>query len=593
MSAALVQLQEREEEEETIQAKPAGQLPSVSPNISSGIQALRGGGKPLSEVSRSFFEPCFGYDFSHVRIHADNRAADLARSINAKAFTLGRDVVFGGGQYTLGTNEGRRLLAHELVHVAQQGAAPPFFGVAPAVRVRAPSGALYRYMAVNYDRLAAELHDAMAGWGTDEEAVYRALQRLGRDPDAVRRLEAVYQSNYGESLDAAVRDDFSGEELELVLELLGRRSSSASARRIEGMAPTTPRGMRRAALRLRNAVAGWGTDEEAIFAVLLPFERDRALLEQLKRAYANVSDGENLEQRLESELSGSERDYAFYLLGGAPMRARLEVQIIPEAEANQLFQDLAGLSFWTEDNREAPLPFHYPPDGCYFRAQAMAERMTELGYASQKVFAITSPGSLRVQTPFGPDVSQGGPDVTWRYHVAPIVRVRIATGVVDMVMDPALESGPVPLNQWLGRMNPGTFSRMSIEDMRAWASGGGPAVRGSVISSRDVYYPSSRGVDAESAHRQLESDRPRMAVYSRRATLHEIASVIRSELAKPTPDINPIIRAIRIAPHSPVASASYPARRDLWTLFPDLRTQLAARLSAADMATVEAEVSRP
>jgi hypothetical protein len=105
--------------------------------------------------------------------------------------------------------------------------------------------------------------------------------------------------------------------------------------------------------------------------------------------------------------------------------------------------------FWTADNRQTALPFHYPPDGCYFRAQVMAERMTELGYASEKVFAVTSPMSLRVQTSYGPDASQGGPDQRWRWHVAPIVRVQTAAGVVEMVMDPSLFPGPTPLNSWL------------------------------------------------------------------------------------------------------------------------------------------------
>ena len=69
---------------------------------------------------RAFFESRFGTDFSSVKIHADSNANQLARSINAKAFTHGRDVVFGAGQYSLETPEGNQLLAHELTHVVQQ-----------------------------------------------------------------------------------------------------------------------------------------------------------------------------------------------------------------------------------------------------------------------------------------------------------------------------------------------------------------------------------------------------------------------------------------------------------------------------------------
>jgi len=73
---------------------------------------------------RAFFEPRFNRDLSQVRIHTDARAAECAGAINARAFTLGRDVVFASGQYAPATNEGRRLLGHELAHVLQQEQAP-------------------------------------------------------------------------------------------------------------------------------------------------------------------------------------------------------------------------------------------------------------------------------------------------------------------------------------------------------------------------------------------------------------------------------------------------------------------------------------
>lgn len=69
---------------------------------------------------RHYFEPRFGYDFSQVRVHTDAKAAESARAVNALAFTVGRDVAFGAGQYAPGTTEGKRLLAHELTHVVQQ-----------------------------------------------------------------------------------------------------------------------------------------------------------------------------------------------------------------------------------------------------------------------------------------------------------------------------------------------------------------------------------------------------------------------------------------------------------------------------------------
>jgi hypothetical protein len=75
----------------------------------------------LPESTRAFFEPRFGADFSQVRVHTDSNAAESARGVNALAYTLGRDVVFGAGSYAPGTTGGNRLLAHELTHVVQQG----------------------------------------------------------------------------------------------------------------------------------------------------------------------------------------------------------------------------------------------------------------------------------------------------------------------------------------------------------------------------------------------------------------------------------------------------------------------------------------
>lgn len=85
---------------------------------------LQDEGYPLPQPVRAFFEPRFGYNFSHVRVHTDERAAELADAVHAQAFTLGRNIVFGVGQYKPETSEGKTLLAHELTHVVQQGNTP-------------------------------------------------------------------------------------------------------------------------------------------------------------------------------------------------------------------------------------------------------------------------------------------------------------------------------------------------------------------------------------------------------------------------------------------------------------------------------------
>ncbi len=116
-----VQNQPEEEKEKTAQRKSLGnKTGSVSSNVENGINSIRKGGQPLGESTRNFFESRFGADFGGVRVHTNSHAVRLARDINAKAFTVGKNVVFGSGQYSPDTNGGKQLLAHELTHVVQQ-----------------------------------------------------------------------------------------------------------------------------------------------------------------------------------------------------------------------------------------------------------------------------------------------------------------------------------------------------------------------------------------------------------------------------------------------------------------------------------------
>ena len=96
-----------------------GATPAAAPPLVGEV--LREPGSPLDASTRDFMEPRFGHDFGSVRVHTDERAAQSARSVGASAYTVGRDVVFGSGQYAPETQRGRRLLAHELTHVVQQG----------------------------------------------------------------------------------------------------------------------------------------------------------------------------------------------------------------------------------------------------------------------------------------------------------------------------------------------------------------------------------------------------------------------------------------------------------------------------------------
>jgi outer membrane protein OmpA-like peptidoglycan-associated protein len=81
---------------------------------------LSSSGRPLDPTVSRFMEARFGHDFSQVRVHADSAAAESAEALNARAFTHGHHIVFGRSDYSPGTIEGRRLIAHELAHVVQQ-----------------------------------------------------------------------------------------------------------------------------------------------------------------------------------------------------------------------------------------------------------------------------------------------------------------------------------------------------------------------------------------------------------------------------------------------------------------------------------------
>lgn len=86
-------------------------------------EVLRAPGQPLDPATRAFMEPRFGYDFSRVRVHPGTAAELSARDVNAHAYTVGHNIVFGAGRFEPGTHHGRRLLAHELTHVVQQSGA--------------------------------------------------------------------------------------------------------------------------------------------------------------------------------------------------------------------------------------------------------------------------------------------------------------------------------------------------------------------------------------------------------------------------------------------------------------------------------------
>jgi hypothetical protein len=111
------------EQKNVLQRKTTGPVtPTEAPPIVH--QVLASPGQPLDAATRAFFEPRFGYDFSGVRVHADARARQSAESVDAQAYAVGNDIVFGAESPPAGSRAGRVLMARELIHVVQQDGRP-------------------------------------------------------------------------------------------------------------------------------------------------------------------------------------------------------------------------------------------------------------------------------------------------------------------------------------------------------------------------------------------------------------------------------------------------------------------------------------
>lgn len=115
-----LRMQPVEEEEELIQTMSENGGGVASPDLVHQLNSSKGSGRPLSSETNQFMSNAFGADFSNVNIHADSNAVQMNQQLGAKAFTHGSDIYFNKDEYNPGSNNGRKLLAHELTHVVQQ-----------------------------------------------------------------------------------------------------------------------------------------------------------------------------------------------------------------------------------------------------------------------------------------------------------------------------------------------------------------------------------------------------------------------------------------------------------------------------------------
>ncbi len=160
----------------------------LEPQVERSIQARRGGGQALDGTARGAMEPAFGADFGGVRVHADGAADALNRSLNARAFTTGKDIFFRQGAYAPGSSTGRELLAHELTHVVQQTGDR----IAPKLRLGAPGDRLEQ----EADRVAREVmarEQSPVAARPQDGALSRQVEEGEEEGVAARRDEGVVE----------------------------------------------------------------------------------------------------------------------------------------------------------------------------------------------------------------------------------------------------------------------------------------------------------------------------------------------------------------------------------------------------------------
>jgi Domain of unknown function (DUF4157) len=261
-----------------------------------------GSGRPLSRDERQWHEPRAGANLDDVRVHEGAVPGRWATLLGARAFTIGRDVVLGSGEYAPGTDAGRRLMAHELSHLVRG-------------RGQAPVLARVALTAADFDAIADSLHDAITTAAADEELIYVALQKLERDPGAIQSLTSAYKKRHTTDLLTDLGSRLKGHGLGLAKTLLGGTGGLAVAAR----PPGTPAEYEAVARSLHTALAAKTPDAAGAYAALLPLARDPGRTGTLKTAYAKLFTT-GLEMDIAAKLTGAGQSYALYLLN-APTAA--------------------------------------------------------------------------------------------------------------------------------------------------------------------------------------------------------------------------------------------------------------------------------
>ena len=237
-----------------------------------------------------------------------------------------------------------------------------------------------------------------------------------------------------------------------------------------------------------------------------------------------------------------------------------DVDEIDEARAGRIFMRLQELRFKNDRGDMVPVPYHYPLDGCYGRAEMMAQALDRAGYASEKAFVVSKRlPALNVPSSYAADVPRGSvPSIGWQYHIAPVIDVTTGSGAVEkMVLDPSMFDRPVTVATWTGRMNPNVFAEETIDSVRALHQAHISADASRVFSSMDAFPPAYHAVtvaprtvmdpvnlgETTSAAESLRPSLPLMSRFADAAPAHALAAALRAALVRRA-SIDDVLRII-------------------------------------------------
>jgi hypothetical protein len=507
----------------TLYRKATGEraIDPADPALAAAL-AQRGGGQPLPAELRRQLE----HELA-ISLSCDGVAAAAARAVSAEAFTVGEDIFFADQAFAPETAAGRKLLAHELAHVAQtqRGDGGPAHS---GVRVSQPGDPLEREadaVASRFDhgsrRPSAALGLALQGTQAALPHGAEMQRRFGAQPLGVRCFVGPHAKEACRLVDAEAfsvgnvlvfATDAPPVEVvahELAHALISGHQAPDPAESLE----MTERGDHdeQHAARLAHGGAARGAHGalggevtaktrpklaryEAIrphgfeVAVQLYANADRlgGPIDYLGAGTRVVRTGATSPTSSYVEIrvtTGPKMNVQGWVHGVHELEVLPETTAIPLQRAIELFHELARAKI---PGSNLPIPYFYPSDGCYFRAHLMARLLEEKGYASEKVFAVSrkAPGGpggvgrggapmapgfgLQVHTNYAPDCPQGqNPVVNWWYHVAPIIRVRLDTGQTESrVIDPSIQSCVETVDQWVGRMSSENFQTMQLAQIQ-------------------------------------------------------------------------------------------------------------------------------